>query len=423
MEPSATAARLMDLANRYGARNYAPLPVVLERGEGVYVYDTEGREYIDFLSSYSALSHGHRHPRLVAAAQAQMDKLTLTSRAFHNAEMGPFLHELCEYAGMSMALPMNTGAEAVETAIKAARKWAYAVKGVPRHQADIIVCADNFHGRTVTIISFSTENLYRDGFGPFTPGFTVVPYGDAEALEAAITPNTAAFMVEPLQGEAGVAVPPAGFLATAQALCARNDVLFVLDEVQTGLGRTGRRFCYQYEDVHPDMVIVGKALGGGIYPVSAVVGRMEVLSLFRPGEHGSTFGGNPLGAAVAREALRVLEEEQLAARSAELGEYLMGRLRAHRQSVRQGSARQGPAHRTRAASGRRRSPAVLRGPHGRGTALQGDARRRHPLRAAAGHQPRAARLGTRAGGEDHHHDLSAAGQEQGGGAPKVATHR
>jgi ornithine--oxo-acid transaminase len=318
----------MDLANRYGARNYAPLPVVLERGEGVYVYDTEGREYIDFLSSYSALSHGHRHPRLLAAARAQMDKITLTSRAFHNAEMGPFLYELCEYAGMSMALPMNSGAEAVETAIKAARKWAYAVKGVPRHEADIIVCADNFHGRTVTIISFSTETLYRDDFGPFTPGFTIIPYGDAEALEAAITPNTAAFMVEPLQGEAGVAVPPAGFLEKAQELCAKNDVLFVLDEVQTGLGRTGRRFCYQHEDVHPDMIIVGKALGGGIYPVSAVVGKMEILSLFRPGEHGSTFGGNPLGAAVAREALKVLEEEQLAARSAELGEYLMGRLRA-----------------------------------------------------------------------------------------------
>jgi ornithine--oxo-acid transaminase len=328
MKPSAEAARLMDLANRYGARNYAPLPVVLERGEGVYVYDTEGREYIDFLSSYSALSHGHRHPRIVAAAQAQLDKITLTSRAFHNAEMGPFLHELCEYAGMSMALPMNTGAEAVETAIKAARKWAYAVKGVPRHEADIIVCADNFHGRTVTIISFSTENLYRDDFGPFTPGFTVIPYGDAEALAAAITPNTAAFMVEPLQGEAGVAVPPAGFLEQAQELCAKNDVLFILDEVQTGLGRTGRRFCYQHEEVHPDLIIVGKALGGGIYPVSAVVGKMEILSLFRPGEHGSTFGGNPLGAAVARESLRVLEEEQLASRSAELGEYLMGRLRA-----------------------------------------------------------------------------------------------
>ena len=212
MKPSAKAARLMDLANRYGARNYAPLPVVLERGEGVYVYDTEGREYIDFLSSYSALSHGHRHPRIGGRRPGAAGQLTLTSRAFHNAEMGPFLHELCEYAGMSMALPMNTGAEAVETAIKAARKWAYAVKGVPRHEADIIVCADNFHGRTVTIISFSTENLYRDDFGPFTPGFTVIPYGDAEALEAAITPNTAAFLVEPLQGEAGVAVPPAGFL-------------------------------------------------------------------------------------------------------------------------------------------------------------------------------------------------------------------
>ena len=328
MQTCVEAARAMDLANRYGARNYAPLPVVLERGEGVHVYDCDGKEYIDFLSSYSALSHGHRHPRIIAAMQAQLEKLTLTSRAFHNAEMGPFLQELCDYAGMSMALPMNTGAEAVETAIKAARKWAYAVKGVPRHEADIVACADNFHGRTVTVISFSTETLYRDDFGPFTPGFTVIPYGDTAALEAAITPNTAAFLVEPLQGEAGVVVPPPGFLKRAQEICAASDVLFVLDEVQTGLGRTGRRFCFEHEDVHPDLIVVGKALGGGVYPVSAVVGKMEILSLFRPGEHGSTFGGNPLGAAVAREALRVLEQEQLASRAAELGEYLMARLRS-----------------------------------------------------------------------------------------------
>lgn len=328
MDACVESSVAMDLANRYGARNYAPLPVVLERGEGVHVYDCEGKEYLDFLSSYSALSHGHRHPRIIAAAQAQLDRLTLTSRAFHNVEMGPFLQELCQYSGMSMALPMNTGAEAVETAVKAARKWAYDVKGVRRHEAEVIVCADNFHGRTITVVSFSTETLYRDDFGPFTPGFRVVPYGDADALEGAINPNTAAFLVEPLQGEAGVVVPPDGFLQRAQEICAASNVLLVLDEVQTGLGRTGRRYCFQHENVHPDLIIVGKALGGGVYPVSAVVGSMEVLGLFRPGEHGSTFGGNPLASAVARESLRVLEEEQLASRAAELGEYLMARLRS-----------------------------------------------------------------------------------------------
>jgi ornithine--oxo-acid transaminase len=318
----------MELADRYGAHNYAPLPIVVERAEGVYMYDDAGKRYIDFLSCYSALSHGHRHPRILAAMQRQMEKVTLTSRAFHNAEMGPFLQELCAYCDMEMALPMNSGAEAVETAIKAARKWAYVVKKVPRHKADIIVCADNFHGRTVTIVSFSTEPLYRDDFGPFTPGFTVIPYGDADALAAAITPNTAAFLVEPLQGEAGVRVPPAGFLKAAREITAANNVLLIADEVQTGLGRTGRRFCYQHEDVKPDLVVVGKALGGGVYPVSAVVGGTDVLGLFTPGEHGSTFGGNPLASAVARESLRVLEEEHLADRAAELGDFLMERLAA-----------------------------------------------------------------------------------------------
>lgn len=324
------SVRLMDLADRYGAHNYAPLPIVVERAEGVYMYDGAGKRYIDFLSCYSALSHGHRHPRILAAMQEQIGKVTLTSRAFHNAEMGPFLQELCEYCDMDMALPMNSGAEAVETAVKAARKWAYAVKGVPRHKAEIIVCADNFHGRTVTIVSFSTEPLYRDDFGPFTPGFVVIPYGDAAALEAAITPNTAAFLVESLQGEAGVCVPPDGFLRAAREITAANDVLLIADEVQTGLGRTGRRFCYQHEGVQPDLVVIGKALGGGVYPVSAVVGGAAVMGLFAPGEHGSTFGGNPLACAIGRESLRVLEEERLAERAAELGDFLMERLSAIR---------------------------------------------------------------------------------------------
>ena len=322
------AAHLMDLADVYGAHNYAPLPVVIERAEGCYVYDCDGHQYLDFLSCYSALTHGHRHPRILAAAREQMERVTLTSRAFHNAQMGPFLQELCAFAGMEMALLMNTGAEAVETAIKAVRKWAYLTKAVPRHQAEIIVCADNFHGRTVSVISFSTEPLYRNDFGPFTPGFRIVPYGDAAALEEAITSTTAAFLVEPLQGEAGIIMPPPGYLAEVREITARNDVLLVLDEIQTGLGRTGRRFCFEHEGVRPDLVLLGKALGGGLYPVSAVVGRAAVLGLFTPGEHGSTFGGNPLACAVGRESLRVLEEERLAERAAKLGPHLMQRLRS-----------------------------------------------------------------------------------------------
>jgi ornithine--oxo-acid transaminase len=316
------------LAERYGAHNYAPLPVVIERGEGVYVWDTEGTRYVDFLSCYSALSHGHRHPRLLAAMQRQLDLVTLTSRAFHNAEMGPFLQELCEYCGMDMALPVNTGVEAIETALKTARKWAYQVKGIPRHEAEIVVCADNFHGRTITAVSLSTEASYRDDFGPFTPGFNVVPYGDAEALEAALTPRTAAFLVEPLQAESGVRLAPPGFLKAARALTKAHDVLLICDEIQTGLARTGRRFCFEHEGVKPDLIAVGKSLGGGVYPVSAAVGTREVLSLFKPGEHGSTFGGNPLACAVGRESLRVLEEEHLAERAAENGRWLLDRLRS-----------------------------------------------------------------------------------------------
>jgi len=322
------AAGPIELAERYGAHNYAPLPVVLARGEGAFVWDTEGTRYVDFLSCYSALSHGHRHPRIVAAMKRQLDSVTLTSRAFHNAEMGPFLEELCAYCGMEMALPMNSGAEAVETVLKAARKWAYEVKGVPRHEAEIVVCADNFHGRTITAVSLSTERLYREDFGPFTPGFRVVPFGDVAALEAALTPNTAAFLVEPLQAESGVRLAPAGYLRAVREVTRAAGVLLALDEIQTGLGRTGRRFCFEHEGVQPDLIAVGKSLGGGVYPVSAAVGTREVIGLFTPGEHGSTFGGNPLACAVGREALRVLDEEGLAERAARLGTWLLARLGA-----------------------------------------------------------------------------------------------
>lgn len=318
---------LMDLANTHGAHNYKPLPVVIDHADGVFMWDCEGRRYLDFLSCYSALSHGHRHPRLVQAVRDQLDKVTVTSRAFHNVEMGPFFQELCAYTRQDMILPMNTGAEAVETAIKAARKWAYQVKKVPRHEAEIIVCADNFHGRTVSCVSISTEPLYRDDFGPFTPGFKVIPYGDLAALEAAITPATAAFLVEPIQGEAGVILPPAGYLKGVREICTRSNILFIADEIQTGFGRTGKPFACDHEGVKPDMLTLGKALGGGVYPVSAVAGSREVLGLFVPGEHGSTFGGNPMACAVAREALRVLADEKLTERSAELGEYLLQKLR------------------------------------------------------------------------------------------------
>ncbi|MBM4394947.1 MAG: ornithine--oxo-acid transaminase [Deltaproteobacteria bacterium] len=321
---------LMELANTWGAHNYKPLPVVIDHADGVFMWDAEGKRYLDFLSCYSALSHGHRHPKIIAAAIGQMGMVTLTSRAFHNAEMGPMLKELCEYTGTEMALPMNTGAEAVETAIKAVRKWAYLKKGVPKYEAEIIACSGNFHGRTVTVVTFSTEDLYREDFGPFTPGFKVIPYGDVAALEAAITPRTAAFLVEPIQGEAGVILPPDGYLRAVREVTRRHDVLMIADEIQTGFARTGRRFACDHEGVKPDLMTLGKGLGGGVYPVSAVVGTREVLGLFRPGEHGSTFGGNPLACAVARAALRVLEEERLDERSATLGAFLLDRLRAVR---------------------------------------------------------------------------------------------
>ncbi len=314
--------------DRYSAHNYKPLPVVLEKGEGVWVWDVEGRKYLDCLSAYSALNQGHRHPKIVAALKAQADKITLTSRAFHNDQMGAFLRKLCDLSGMEVALPMNTGSEAVETALKVARKWGYQVKGVAHDQAEIIVCENNFHGRTTTIVSFSTEHQYRDGFGPFTPGFKAVPYGDLQALEAAITPNTVGFLFEPIQGEAGVLIPPPGFLAAAQALCEKNRVLFMADEIQTGLGRTGKLFAVAHDcPKKPDMLILGKALGGGVFPVSAMLCSKQIMSVIKPGDHGSTFGGNPLAAAVGIAALEVIVDEKLVARSAELGVYLIKKLR------------------------------------------------------------------------------------------------
>ena len=313
---------------RYSARNYHPLPVVIERGEGVWVWDVEGNRYLDMLSAYSALNQGHRHPAILAAAKAQLDLLTLTSRAFHNDRMGSFLEKLCEATGFERALPMNTGAEAVETAIKMVRKWGYEVKGVAAGQAEIIVCENNFHGRTTTVVGFSTEDQYKDGFGPFTPGFKVIPYGDAPALEAAINGNTVGFLVEPLQGEGGVVVPPEGFLSRARELCTEHRVALIADEIQTGLGRTGRLFCCDWEGVRPDVLIVGKALGGGVYPVSAAIADSEFMDVFRPGDHGSTFGGNPLGAAIGLAALDVVLDEKLSERSDELGAWFMDQLRA-----------------------------------------------------------------------------------------------
>ncbi|HUG39500.1 MAG TPA: ornithine--oxo-acid transaminase [Longimicrobiales bacterium] len=313
---------------RYSAHNYHPLPVVLTRGEGIYVWDVEGHRYVDMLSAYSALNQGHNHPRIVSALMDQAQRLALTSRAFHNDRMGPFLKRLCELTGYEKALPMNSGAEAVETAVKAVRKWGRDVKGVPDGEGEIIVFEGNFHGRTTTIISFSTEALYREGFGPFTPGFRVVPYGDLEALRSAMSRRTVGVLVEPIQGEAGVVVPPEGFLQGAAALCRDHGALLVADEIQTGLGRTGRLLASEWEGVRPDVVIVGKALGGGLYPVSAMLADAAVMDVFTPGSHGSTFGGNPLAAAVGLAALDVIVDQRLAENAAELGAWFMEELRA-----------------------------------------------------------------------------------------------
>jgi ornithine--oxo-acid transaminase len=313
----------IELENQYGAHNYHPLDVVIERAEGVWVYDVEGKRYLDCLAAYSAVNQGHCHPKILKALVEQAHKVTLTSRAFRNDQLPLFYKELHELTGYDMALPMNSGSEAVETAIKTARKWGYKIKGIPEDKAEVIVCANNFHGRTITEVSFSTDAQYRDGFGPFTPGFKVIPFGDAQALENAITPNTCAFLVEPIQGEAGIIIPPAGFLKRAADICRQNRVLLIVDEIQSGLGRTGKLFAYEHEGIRPDVVIVGKALSGGFYPVSAVLSSREIMRIFGPGDHGSTFGGNPLGCAVARAALRVLVQEKLVERSAELGAYFL----------------------------------------------------------------------------------------------------
>lgn len=317
----------IELEENYGAHNYHPLDVVLTKGERVWVYDVEGKKYMDFLSAYSALNQGHCHPRIINALKTQAEKITLTSRAFRNDQLPLLAKELCELTGYEMMLPMNSGAEAVETAIKAARKWGYKVKKVEEDKAEIIVCANNFHGRTTTIVSFSTESQYRDGFGPFTPGFVIIPYNDVSALEKAINKNTVAFLVEPVQGEAGIIIPDEGYLKQAYEICKKNNVLFIADEIQTGLGRTGKLFAYEYEGIKPDVVIIGKALGGGAYPISAVLSSKEILGVFKPGDHGSTFGGNPLACAVAREALKVIIDEKLPERSFELGKYLLEKLR------------------------------------------------------------------------------------------------
>lgn len=320
--------KFVELEEKYGAHNYHPLDVVVAKARGVWMTDVDGKKYMDCLAAYSAVNQGHCHPKIMKAMTDQARRVTLTSRAFRNDQLPLLYKELHDLTGMDMALPMNSGAEAVETAVKAARKWGYKVKGIPADRAEIIVCANNFHGRTTTIVSFSTDEQYRDGFGPLTPGFKVIPYGDINALKQAITPNTCAFLVEPIQGEAGIIVPPEGFLAEAGRVCKSNRVLLIVDEIQSGLGRAGRLFAYMYEDVQPDAIIVGKALSGGFYPISAVLATKEVLGVFNPGDHGSTFGGNPLACAIARASLKVLRQEKLVQNSTKMGEYFMKKLKS-----------------------------------------------------------------------------------------------
>jgi ornithine--oxo-acid transaminase len=325
-EKAAKAADYIGLEEQYGAHNYHPLDVVVSRAEGVWVWDVEGRKYLDFLAAYSAVNQGHCHPEILKAMMDQAHRVTLTSRAFRSDQLGPLYRQICEMTGFQRFLPMNSGAEAVETALKTARKWAYTVKGVPDGQAEILAFSNNFHGRTITIVSFSTEEAYRQGFGPFTPGFRVLPYGDAEAVEAAMNPNVAAVLVEPIQGEAGIVVPPAGYLKRLREITERHDSLLICDEIQSGLGRTGKLFAFEHEGIRPDVVVVGKALSGGFYPVSGILADDAVMGVFKPGEHGSTYGGNPMAAAVAQAALRVLIEEKMVERSAELGPYFMEKL-------------------------------------------------------------------------------------------------
>ncbi len=316
----------IDLENEFGANNYKPRDVVLARGQGVWVWDVEGNKYLDMLASYSALNQGHCHPRILTALIEQAKKLTLVSRAFRTDQLGPFYQEICEMTHSHSVLPMNSGAEAVETALKAARKWGYQIKEIPDNMAEIVVCANNFHGRTTTLVGFSSEPQYRNGFGPFAPGFITIPFGDAEALEWAITPNTVAFLVEPIQGEGGIIIPPAGYLKKVREICDKHNVLLILDEIQTGLGRTGKLFAEEHDGIESDLTVVGKALSGGVYPVSAVLSNKETLSVFQPGDHGSTFGGNPLACAVARAALKVIEDENLVENSLVMGSYLKGLL-------------------------------------------------------------------------------------------------
>lgn len=318
----------IELESQYGANNYHPLDVVITEGKGAWLWDVEGKKYLDFLSAYSALNQGHCHPKILQAMIEQASKLTLTSRAFRNDQLGKFYQKLSQISGLPKILPMNSGAEAVETALKAIRKWAYQIKGVPENQAEIIVCDNNFAGRTISIVSFSTEAQYQEGFGPFTSGFKVIPFGDTEALKKAITPNTAAFLVEPIQGEGGIIIPPTGFLKQAEKICRENNVLLILDEIQTGLGRTGKMFAFQHEDVKPDGITVGKALSGGFYPISAFISTDEVMGVFNPGDHGSTFGGNPLAAAIGNAALDVIIEEKLPERAAIIGEEFISKLRS-----------------------------------------------------------------------------------------------
>lgn len=318
----------INLNDQFGAHNYHPIPVVLARGEGEWVWDVDGKRYLDMLSAYSAVNQGHVHPRMVATLAEQASKITLTSRAFYNDQLGPWLKELTALCGGGRALPMNSGAEAVETAVKLARKWGYLTKKVEQDKAEIVVCDANFHGRTTMIVGFSSDPQYRADFGPFAGGFKIIPYGDAQALKSAITPNTVAFLVEPIQGEAGVIVPPEGYLAECDRICKQNNVLFIADEIQTGLCRTGQMFCFQHEACKPDLLILGKALGGGFYPISAVVGDDSVLGLLKPGDHGSTFGGNPLACALSRTALKILQDEQLDRRAADMGNLFRSRLRA-----------------------------------------------------------------------------------------------
>lgn len=319
--------QIIEKTNAFGANNYFPLPIVIEKAQGCWVTDPEGNRYLDMLSAYSALNQGHRHPKIIHALKEQGDLVTLTSRAFHNAHLGTWYEKLCQLTKKEMVLPMNTGAEAVETAIKAARRWGYEKKGIANDQAVIIGCNGNFHGRTIGAVSLSSEPEYKRGFGPMLPGFELIPYGDIDALRAAITPNTAAFIIEPIQGEAGIIIPPEGFLKQAAQLCKEHNVLFIADEIQTGLARTGKLFAYEWEDITPDILILGKALGGGVFPISAVVANQDILGVFNPGSHGSTFGGNPLACAVSIASLEVIEEENLVARSLELGEYFLQELR------------------------------------------------------------------------------------------------